>query len=387
MKRIWTLATFEWKRMFKKPQSYLIMFGMPLLFTFVFGALFSGEGGESQMPYVAIVDQNQSIVSTSLVHRLEESDLMDTEILSLEEAEQHLSDQAITAYIAIDSSFEQTLMDGEVPDVTLAYLPAFEGASTLTQWIDSQLRGIAVKAEAASHYQSLTSSGWEESFQAMDQPTPPVEETIQMVNVSTSEDVAGMDNITARSAGFAVMFVMIAMLSSTGVLLEARQNGVWYRLISAPARKIEIILGYLLAFFLIGWVQFGILMVASSLIFGVYWGSIIGNAALVSALLLCTIGLGLFIAGFVQTTEQQSIYGNLIIFSTCMIAGVYWPVEIMPEFMQRIADFVPQTWALEGFAELSARAGSLSDILLPIAILLGFTVLFLSIGMKRIRFE
>ncbi|MBA2175884.1 ABC transporter permease [Halobacillus locisalis] len=387
MKRIWTLATFEWKRMFKKPQSYLIMFGMPLLFTFVFGALFSGEGGESELPLVGIVDQDQSNVSTAFVHRLEESELMETAEMSLEEAVEYLSDQSITGYIAVDASFEEVLKNGELPDVTMAHLPAFQGASTLTQWIDSQMRGIAVKAEAASHYQSLTGKDWGESFAVMDQPIPLAQETIKMVNVSTSETVVVLDNMTARATGFAVMFVMIAMLSSTGVLLEARQSGVWYRLISTPARKVEIIFGYLLAFFLIGWVQFGVLMVASSLIFGVYWGSILGNAALVSALLLCTIGLGLFIAGFVQTTEQQAIYGNLIIFSTCMVAGVYWPVEIMPEFMQRIADFVPQTWALEGFAELSARAGTFTDILLPIAILLGFTVLFLSVGMKRMRFE
>ncbi|MCA0970574.1 ABC transporter permease [Halobacillus litoralis] len=382
MRKIWTLATMEWKRLFKKPQSYLIMFGMPLLFTFVFGALFSGGDGERDLPQVAIVDQDQSIVSEALMEKIEGSELMEVGPMSREEAEQYLADQAITGYLLIEPSSAD-----KVPDVTFSYLPAFEGASVLSSWVDNRLKEIEIRTAAASKFQSLTGTEWEESFSRMGDSGEDVEGTVQTVNAATDEEIATMDNITARSAGFTIMFVMIAMLSSTGVLLEARKNGVWYRLMATPASKFEIMLGYLLAFFLIGWVQFGVLMAASSLIFGVYWGSVLGNIVLVSALLLCTIGLGLFIAGFVETSEQQSIYGNVIIFSTCMLGGVYWPIEIMPEFMQRIADFVPQTWAMDGFRELTTGAGAVSDILMPLAVLTAFTVVFLAVGMKRIRFE
>lgn len=385
MKRILALATMEWKRMFKKPQSYLVMFGMPLLFTFIFGALFSG-GAERENPHVAIIDQDQSIASGAFVEKLKGSELMDVEEMSYEQADQLLSDQSISGYVLIGSSFEKGITDGE-PDVSFSYLPAFEGASVLSNWIDNRLREVAIHAKAASQYQNLTEGSWADSFSKMEGSLGGGVSTVQTVNASTKEEIATMDNVTARSAGFAMMFVMIAMLSSTGVLLEARQNGVWYRLMSTPARKVEIVLGYLLAFFLIGWAQFGILMIASTLIFGVYWGSVLGNIVLVSALLLCIIGLGLFIAGFVKTSEQQSIYGNLVIFSTCMIGGVYWPVEIMPDFMQQMADFVPQTWAMDGFRELTAGAGAVQDIGGPLAVLLGFTVVFLFFGMRRIKFE
>ncbi|VEF46116.1 ABC transporter [Bacillus freudenreichii] len=174
------------------------------------------------------------------------------------------------------------------------------------------------------------------------------------------------------------MFAMIAMLIGTGV---------WYRMMTAPVLRKEILLGYLGAFFLIGSIQFGVLMLISKFVFNVHWGNVFGNFILVSSLPFCIIGLGLFMAGLVKTTEQQTVFGNLIIVSTCMFAGVYWPVKVMPEFMQKLAMFVPQYWGLEGFAELSGRGGSVMDVLLPSAVLLAFTVVFLTVGRARIRFK
>jgi ABC-2 type transport system permease protein len=97
--------------------------------------------------------------------------------------------------------------------------------------------------------------------------------------------------------------------------------------------------------------------------------------------------LGLLIAGLVHTAEQQSAIGNLVVISTCMISGVYWPIEIEPIFMQKMAEFLPQTWALKGFAELMANGGTAFDILDCIGILLGFAILFFVLGMRKIKFE
>jgi ABC-2 type transport system permease protein len=183
------------------------------------------------------------------------------------------------------------------------------------------------------------------------------------------------------------MFLMITLMSVTGTILQARSMGVWYRMLAAPASRFEILGGYLASFFLIGWIQFGILMGISSWLFGIDWGSVLGQAVLVSALLLCIVGLGLFIAGLVRTAEQQSALGNLLIVSTCMLGGVYWPLDVVPDTMKKIAEFIPQAWAMKGFTELVARGGSLPDILGPVAVLLGFAAVFLTVGVVRVRYE
>jgi ABC-2 type transport system permease protein len=183
------------------------------------------------------------------------------------------------------------------------------------------------------------------------------------------------------------MFVMFSLLSVSGTILEARKNGVWFRLLSTPVSRAQVIGGYMLSFFLIGWIQFGILMLLSKWLFDVQWGNLLGLIVLVSALLLAVVGLGMFIAGFVKTTEQQSAIGSIVIVSTCMLGGVYWPLDIVSDTMRRIAEFVPQFWAMQGFTELVARGGGVGDILSSVAVLLGFALVFLVAGISRVRYE
>ncbi|PGT81201.1 MULTISPECIES: ABC transporter permease [Bacillaceae] len=385
MRRIGAIAAFEIKRMFQKPQSFLLMFGMPLLFTFIFGGLFS-EGEESK-PIISVVDQDNTTLSKTLIDEVKSKGLVDISIDDSQTADQKFDDQKIAGFIQLNSGFEKELVDNKIPKVVFVSQASFEGAAMIEQMINDSIVKIQIGAKASNFYQEMTG---EEPKVVQDQIFVEITGApafIETVTVTKSNDVATMSNLTARSAGFTIMFVMISMLISTGVLLEARQTGVWYRIMSTPTSKRELLGGYLLSFFLIGWIQFGLLMLITKVVFHVEWGNLLANIVLVSCVLLCTIGLGLFIAGFVKSSEQQSVLGNLIVISTCMLGGVYWPLEIMPDFMQQAARFVPQYWGLEGFTEIAARGGTILDIIYPIGILLVFTVVFLTIGMKRIRFE
>ncbi|MFV2047773.1 ABC transporter permease [Metabacillus litoralis] len=385
MKRIGAIAAFEMKRMFQKPQSFLLMFGMPLLFTFIFGGLFSE--GEENKPIISVVDLDNTLLSKTLIDELKSKGLVDFHIDDSQTADLKFNDQKISGYVQLNSGFEKELLDNKTPEVVFVSQASFEGATMIEQIINDSIVKIQIGVTASSFYQEVTG---EEPKVVQDQiveETSGIPTSVETVTVTKSNEVATMSNLTARSAGFTIMFVMISMLISTGVLLEARQSGVWYRMMSTPASRTELLGGYLLSFFLIGWIQFGVLMLITKVVFHVNWGNLLANIVLVSCLLLCTIGLGLFIAGFVKSSEQQSVFGNLIIISTCMLGGVYWPLEIMPDFMQQAARFVPQYWGLEGFTELAARGGNILDIIYPICVLLIFTGVFLTIGMKRIRFE
>ncbi|MDQ0226371.1 ABC transporter permease [Metabacillus niabensis] len=386
MRKIGAITLFELKRIFQKPQSYLLMFGMPLLFTFIFGGLFSNEE-EEEKPTIAVVDLDQSSFSEAFIQEIESKEIMTINLENHQEASDKFSEQKITGYIQINEGFEDDVLQIEVPEITFIASPSFEGAAIIEQVINDSIVNLLMTAKASNTYHNVTGDDLQVVQEKVSKELATTPDGIEMVSIMKGKELEMMNDMTARSAGFSIMFVMMTMLVSTGVILEARQTGVWYRMMSTPTMKSELLIGYLFAFFVIGWIQFGILMLVSKFVFHVEWGNVVGNIILVSSLLLCTIGLGLFIASIVKSSEQQSVFGNLIIVSTCMLGGVYWPLEIMPDFMQQLAKFVPQYWGLEGFAELSARGGTVLDILVPVGILLAFTAVFLVIGMTRIRFE
>ncbi|GGM23855.1 putative transport permease YfiN [Paraliobacillus quinghaiensis] len=384
IRKIATVAMFELKRIFKKPQSYIIMFGMPLLFTLIFGSLLSG--GEQVKPTITIVNNDNSTLANNYIDEIQAKDVMKLNFTDEDRAASDLSDHKITGYILIEKGFEKHLLNEEKLNIMFKHSPEYNGAVMIKQVLHNSLQKIMISTKASTVYSSLTGDSWEGINTKISNELK-TSSGLKTEMITKNSEMAGMQNMSARSAGFTIMFVMMAMLSSTGVILEAKQTGVWYRLMATPTSRLELLLGYLLGFFLIGWVQFGILMAVSTIIFNITWGNIVANIILISALLICTIGISLFIAGFVKTSEQQAVFGNLVIISTCMLAGVYWPLEIVPNFMQEVARFVPQFWALEGLMELMVRGGSIIDIVEPIGILLAFAIVFLGVGITRVRFD
>lgn len=385
MKKALAVCSFEILRLLKKPQSYVVMFLLPIIFTVIFGRLMGGDA-ETSKPEFIIVDEDRSELSAALVKEIGKSSSYVTSDGDYEEASVSLEKKKVEGVVRIEEGFEKSVINKEEPVVYLQHTPEFMDVNIISPVINDAVAMVQIQAVGSALWSEYSGEEWTSMYATISE-SGSSEGTIEKLAVTKNNESKTIENLPARAAGFSIMFVMIVLMSVTGTMLEAKQTGVWYRLLSTPVSKLQLLLGYLLSFFLIGWIQFGILMVFSSLLFGVVWGNILGNIVLVSVLLICVVGLGLFIAGVSNTVEQQNAIGTIVIVSTCMIGGVYWPLEIVPKFMQKMAEFVPQTWAMRGFEELIAKGGGVSDILLPIGVLLVFSALFLSVGLTRIRYE
>ncbi|CAG9607012.1 ABC transporter permease [Pseudoneobacillus rhizosphaerae] len=385
MKKSWVICSMEISRLLKKRQTYLLMFVMPLLFTLIFGSLMSG--GEQEKMTILLVDKDQTDLSQTLYEQLKEDNALFSLKKSTEvKAKQMIESKKIPGVIIIQKGFQDGMLQSEDSFVGFQKIPELTSSSTITGYVSDKLSKMKIEVTASNQWSQYSGEAWEVMYTGMEnskeQPL-----AIRHVHIDKNESVPQMNGMSARAAGFSIMFVMMMLLSVTGTIIEARKNGVWYRILATPSSKLEIAFGYLLSFFLIGWIQFGVLLITTHYLFDVQWGNPFSIAILVSALLFAIVGLGLCIAGMVKTVEQQASIGNLIVVSTCMLSGVYWPIEITPKFMQKMAEFLPQTWALRGFTEIIVSGGTLIDIIDNIAILIGFGLLFLVVGMRRIRFE
>ena len=70
-----------------------------------------------------------------------------------------------------------------------------------------------------------------------------------------------------------------------------------------------------------------------------------------------------------------------------MIGGCYWPVEITPPFMQKVALLTPTGWAMVGLKNTVARGMGVEAVLVPVAVLLGMAGVFFVVGLSRLRLE
>ncbi|OJE49796.1 ABC transporter ATP-binding protein [Bacillus proteolyticus] len=377
MKKVWALCWLELKQILIKPQSYILMFGMPIIFTLIFG----GSGNEKVN--ISLVDKDGSVLSSKYYEEIKKSDLISIEKVTYEEGKQRIENKKSSGIIIVSKDFQKSMLDGKIENIQFQASADFTGGTSVGQVLASALKKMEIEVSAARDFEKKSNTSWETMYETIYTKVNPV--SIQKESIL--HDDQKLNNVTGRAAGFSILFVMIVMLSATGTILKARQLGVWSRLLGTPVSKVQMLAGYILSFFLIGWIQFGVLMILTHSLFDVQWGNLLGVITLVSVLLLAVIGLALLLASIVKTTEQQSALGNIVVISTCMISGLYWPVEIEPAWMQTAANFVPQTWAMRGFTELIVRGGTLADIGGYIGILILFAGVFFVIGLTRIRYD
>ena len=122
--------------------------------------------------------------------------------------------------------------------------------------------------------------------------------------------------------------------------------------------------------------------------FGVNWGQ--APLALVLLLLAFSFSLtslGMLIAGVAKTYAQADALASILMYSIAALGGAWWPIEITPEWMQRVAQLTPTYWAMQGFNDIITRGLGVQAVLPEAIMLLVFGVIYLSVGVWRFRYE
>ncbi len=152
------------------------------------------------------------------------------------------------------------------------------------------------------------------------------------------------------------LFPLIMMFLITSIaMLRERTTGTLERLMSLPLAKLDILLGYALAFALLATIQgaitgvvgFGLLDVKAA---GPAWGVV--ALAIVNALL--GMSLGLFLSAFATTEFQAIQFMPAFLFPQILLAGLLIPRDRMPHALQVVSDVLPVTYAYDALARVTA---------------------------------
>ncbi|WP_240321556.1 ABC transporter permease, partial [Paenibacillus sp. O199] len=191
----------------------------------------------------------------------------------------------------------------------------------------------------------------------------------------------GLNNVT----GFTIMFMMGLLTSTVAVIMEDRRQRTMARVYTAPVRAYEIALGNFLGSFAIGLIQIVLVLGISRWVLHYDAGIPFGiHLLILAAFMLVSMGIASTVAGLIRESKNATMLNSLIITPTCMIGGCFWPLSIMPDYMQKLANFVPQKWAIQAVETISA-GGTLSDIALPLLILFGMAAILLTVGSAILR--
>ncbi len=187
--------------------------------------------------------------------------------------------------------------------------------------------------------------------------------------------------------GMGTMFVLMTLFGGMAALIVERQQWTLPRLAMMPISRATLLTGKILARFCLGLIQFAVVFIVGAVFRMSFGKDPLALLLLVIVYSLAITALSFAIGSGLKNPAQASGLGLLLTLTLAPIGGAWWPMEISPRFMQIIGHISPVAWAMDGFTALTYNGAHLGDILLPLAVLLGMTVVFFLIAIPRFKFQ
>jgi ABC-type multidrug transport system permease subunit len=182
--------------------------------------------------------------------------------------------------------------------------------------------------------------------------------------------------------GFGITFLLIDVLWGVSVgLIDERDWGTLQRLRVSGATVSGILVGKMLARFVIGLMQLIVLFAFGWLLFGIAlgahpWALLLPAAAISFA----AAAFGLVIACVARTRDAVLPVGAMVAMAMSAVGGCWWPIGFEPSWMRTAALWVPTTWTMHAFNDLMIRGLQPSTALWPAAITFGLGLVYLTVG-------
>ncbi len=307
----------------------------PLLLVLLFGLIFSGGGNKFDL-YIQNNDldsaQHPTKLSASFVRALNQSGALalhevtsGTDAVAFIRTDARVHNRAARLLI-VSGEFERNVLSGS----------GRAGVTLLLDQADQSSPIVAGVVRAVVDAFNLNASGGKE-----------------LVQISTG-------TIEARGYRYIDFFVpgVIGMnLLTSGVFWAVNTNAryrelkILRKLATTPLSKIEWILALILHQLFLGMVSLGVIFVFGKVVFGLQATITLPAIAMIFTAAFLFSGMGILLSNFSKEAESGEAAANAIVFPIMFLSGTFWPKEILPDFLQTIARFMPLTYVNDGLRD------------------------------------
>ncbi len=180
-------------------------------------------------------------------------------------------------------------------------------------------------------------------------------------------------------------FVVMFLVTSVATLRE-RTSGTLERLLTMPLGKLDLLLGYELAFGAVAVVQAGLVSALSLTVFGLdvagpTWMLVL--VALADALL--GTALGLFVSAFAATEFQAVQFMPAFVLPQFLLCGLLVPRDELPDVLHAISSVLPLSYAVDALRDVTTNAVVATSTWVDLGVVVGAVLLALGLGAATLR--
>jgi len=183
------------------------------------------------------------------------------------------------------------------------------------------------------------------------------------------------------------LFPLVIMFLLTSVaMLRERTSGTLERLLTTPIRKVDILLGYGIAFAVAAAVQAVIVSALAFLLLGL---DTLGPPWLVAVIAIANavlgMALGLLVSAFANSEFQAVQFMPAVVLPQVLLCGLLAPRDEMAGWMHAISNVLPMTYAVEALQELGVHPDPTAIMWRDLGIIVGCIIVALLLGAATLR--
>jgi len=300
----------------------------PVILVLVFGAIFTtAERLNFELP---VQDRDASVASDALVRGLGSAGVFRVRAVPLEaDAAQFAKDNKLTLILVIPRGFEaaqrrriQEPGGGDPLALTCVYDPSSTSVATKMQYLSAAISEFNEKLSGAPRLLTLTTRS------ILDRPYRFIEFFVP---------------------GIIAMAVMTSCLSGAlNTNAELRQKGILRKLSTTPITRIDWLLSNMLYQIILAAASTTAILLVAYTAFDVRLHIDVWLPVYVVLAVFTFVGIGMLLTPFAKEAESASAVGNAVLFPMMFLSGTFFPVEMMPGFLQVVARGLPLYYVNEG---------------------------------------
>jgi ABC-2 type transport system permease protein len=367
-RRFWAIVVKEFIQMRRDRLTFGMMIGIPLIQLVLFGYAINSD--PKHLP-TAIYSADNSVFSRTIVWGLRNSGYFDISREARNEADiqQMLALGQVQFAVEIPVDFSRKLLRGEKPDLLI------EADAT-----DPMAIGYAMSA-----VNLLTASVLDRDLTG---PLAKLRGSAPPFNLVAHQHY-NPENITQYNIvpGLMGVILTMTMVVITGLAItRERESGTMENLLSTPVHPGEVIIGKIVPYIAVGYIQVFLILIAAKFLFDV---PIVGSVPLLVALafvfIVAHLAVGITFSTIARNQRQAMQMGMFFFLPNILLSGYMFPFRGMPGWAQDIGEVLPLTHFLRIVRGILLKGNGFTEILPELWPIVLFLVVVLTIAIKRFR--
>lgn len=340
MRQILYLMKKEFLQVFRTREMLAILFVVPIIQLAVLGFAITNE-----VKHIMLVvnDSDNSVLSREIVKAFSQTDRFDVVGFSssTEQVESTIHGWGAQIGLIIPRNFYRDVYRGKQPKMQL-----------IVDGLDGNTAGVAIGYAQRILYNIARKN----MFRS------PLRQSFRMVEI---EDRMWY-NLDLSSAQYMVPGIVVILLTIISLILSAlslvkeREVGTLEQLLVTPLKKQYLLIGKLIPFLILGFIELGIVMTAAQWIFDIKMQGSYPLLALLSMLyLFTTLGLGIFVSTITDSQQQALFVAWFIMLIMIMLSGLFIPISNMPDILQKITYLNPMRYFMDIIRDIFQKGSSI----------------------------